>query len=549
MTVEKITYQRIKKAFSGWLIQDVGIHTLPVNATPYERNMRIVNGTATRRKGYTEELTWSTGTKVQWLVSNWWTLYAVYGSEMFSLDLDANSDTQVSTISLPSDSKVHFVTFGKYIIVLTGEWYPFVYDGTTWSQTSSSNIESGANPRFGTVFAKFTLVAWGWAKKNHLYISRWITATNTAYSYDRTGTGSEIIYMNSDIKAVKSTLNRVFVFTEKSVEYLDRTSITEISWVTSFYTQPIANDNIPASNNAVVVANDRIFFFTATRGVKTINYISGVTELEIGNLSGRKDASIEWFLSWLDQDQSDCEWFFNKDSNTVEWHLKTNWSPFNNIVLVYDIEHDSFHVDDNKFINTMTYHNDKIYGGSHIGLQVYEMNTGNDDDDLAITWRRDTAQLTLWDPMRRKQIRYVGIFWEVNNQASIKVNVVVDGSTVAGPYTISGSEMWVAWLWSTQIAQVPIAGETSSVSLVPFEKIIGRWELRYKWYRLQLSFSWWTVWEEFTLSWIEVWYRVLPQQERTNKVYISQATLVWILATGARNDAGVRDDTDTWQDS
>ena len=89
--------------------------------------------------------------------------------------------------------------------------------------------------------------------------------------------------MKSDIKAVKSTLDRLFIWTDKSIDYIDKQALA----ADARYTVQIAGTNTPASPDLVVSADDKIFFWTDDNRCKTLNYIAGITEAVVGDLTNR----------------------------------------------------------------------------------------------------------------------------------------------------------------------------------------------------------------------------------------------------------------------
>lgn len=176
--------------------------------------------------------------------------------------------------------------------------------------------------------------------KNKLFISRGITNANPEYAYDRSGTGAETVLLDSDIISIKATEQRLYVFTKKSVLYIDENALsaTSIAGQTFTYPKVVSKYNAPASNEAVVAAHDRLFAFTQDRNVVEINR-SGVSDIEVSNLSDQEGKSIRGFLSRLDEDQSDCVGYFNSEENLIVWCLKTDGSPNNNINLIYDLNY------------------------------------------------------------------------------------------------------------------------------------------------------------------------------------------------------------------
>jgi hypothetical protein len=64
---------------------------------------------------------------------------------------DPIDDTDIGDIS--QSGKIRFINYGIYTIILTGEGYPRVYNNSSLSQLSSSNIAVNTNPSFGVRYA------------------------------------------------------------------------------------------------------------------------------------------------------------------------------------------------------------------------------------------------------------------------------------------------------------------------------------------------------------------------------------------------------------
>lgn len=59
--------------------------------------------------------------------------------------------------------------------------------------------------------------------------------------------------------------------------------------MTAFFETPLAQNEEAVNNRCVVVAGDRIFFLTTRKKIKTVNYIQGIEQPEIGELSDDPD--------------------------------------------------------------------------------------------------------------------------------------------------------------------------------------------------------------------------------------------------------------------
>ena len=103
------------------------------------------------------------------------------------LNYSASPVTVTDIGSVVTTSKVRFITYGIYTIILTGTSYPYVYDGTTLTLLTSAALPALVYPEFGTSFAGFTIVN-NPLVRNTLLISKSITSITQANCYAWTGT-------------------------------------------------------------------------------------------------------------------------------------------------------------------------------------------------------------------------------------------------------------------------------------------------------------------------------------------------------------------------
>lgn len=520
--MEGIDLSPIEGIFAKWLIDSKGSHRFSSAFSPYLRNIRIENESLTVRPWFYEVFQSSDTGKVQGIASAGGTLYAIYSQDLYSVDLTAETDTKVSTSTLTSDSKVDTLVHGKYLIILTGDSLPKVRDtaGSTRTALTNTNIETWSNPRFWTVFLDFTVVAWGGAKKNLLYFSRGITKANPEYAYDWAGTWYEVLELNWDIQAMAATLDRLFIFTDKTIEYFDASTVSSVSDVTTSFTKPLSNYNVPVWPDAVVVAQDRILFFTKDCNVKELLRWDGISDVEITNLSNRKNQSIQDFIKSLDDDQSECYGFYNQEEELVMWHLRKAWSLHNNITLIYDLTNETFLVDDSKYFRCLTYHDNKIYAGSDLNSLIYREWDAYDDDGFAIDRERRTTEMHLWNPYLIKYFREVGLSWEHNALSNIKIEVLVDGQIEAWPFTISGQDDVSGGIATYSIADRDIAGDSDLINPKVFEEMIPAGELRGKWVRAQIRLYWSCFWAKTVIDTLSIWAQVVWKLKQDKKLSV-----------------------------
>lgn len=137
------------------------------------------------------------------------------------------------------------------------------------------------------MFTNYTFLAGGGDNKDKLYYSRPIQSDHPEYSYDRASSPAGNITLKSNIESIKASQSRLFVFTETSLEYVDQSSFAQVGDVGAFYTKPLAGENIPASNDSVVVFDDAVFYLTKQGKIKSVNFVPGKTEPEIGEISDK----------------------------------------------------------------------------------------------------------------------------------------------------------------------------------------------------------------------------------------------------------------------
>jgi hypothetical protein len=404
-------------------------------------------------------------------------------------------------------------------VVNPGAWYTvatgLVTTGWTWTGLKI-DISTLVNPmtRFGEVFSYATFEVGWWDNKNAMWISPGITHIRPEYAVDFNSNGSDIVRMKWPIAAVKSTLDRLFIWTDRSIEYIDKTALG----AASRYTIPIAWTNTPASPDLVVSADDKIFFWTDDNRMKSLNYIAWITEAQVGDLTNRENQWIDDLLATLDSDQSWGFGYYDKEKKLVYFYLKTKGEQFNNICIVYDPVYDSFLYDTNKFFWTSTKLNGNYYCWSDMNAFIFQDAVGLDDDWQSISRERDTPLLSLGNPNLRKVFREINIFWEIDELTTITMSVLVDGVTVY-TWTITKSGEWVAGIGNNPIWDNMVWANFPwwTTSIAPFEKRLTYTNLYSKGKTIQIKFSGDNLWGNRCLSWMSLKYQALGDSLTSDK--------------------------------
>lgn len=511
--IEWIKVQALQAPFSKWIVMDKGVHLMPAQYTPYAKNIRIESWTTTKRKWYVRVVSSNDNEHfIDNMISDWTYLYALSDNKLYKVDFNT-ALTMTRYTESTFDADVYLLRYWKYLFFLsenTNKWYYLDTSAWTWWALT---ITDNAKFRFWEVYKQQVYLAWWGSYSNVLYGSRSWSYEHPENILDFDWDGSQAIYFKSKIMWLAAIREQLFVFTEDTIEILWQ---SEAEWgIIADYSIPIAWSNQPVNPKMVVKADDMVFFWTKENQMKSLNYMQWVTETVVWDISHRQNLSIKDFTETLDEDQSTSFWYYNRNTKTVHWHLRQRWEPVPNIVLVYDVNTDSFFIDTNKYFKCVAEHKNKYYWGSVFWAIIYQDNTWPTDDWVAIEWQRDTAIFTVWSPVYRKEFRQLNIYWEKDDDVDINVSVLIDWKNVFD-WTIKASWWWISWFWSEWIATTPIAFETEKSTIKPFEYVITRWNLRSRGKNIQVIFKGTSNWE-FCLSWMEVWYKELYDNKMEDK--------------------------------
>lgn len=492
----------IDKAFSKWFVQGKGRNKIGAEYALFLQNGRIENWSTTARKWSLTRVTDTSWTFIRAIAWNDISGKLVCASAGKLKEVNLTTNALVDIGSIWADAKTTIFTHWKYHIILVEGQTPYYYDGTTLSQVvDGTAIETGEKPTIWTAFSWFTVVV-GSVNKNRLYISRPITLANPEYAADRKGTNSENITTQSEVVWIVGTMNNMFVFTKKSIEYMDKNSISTIGWVASLYLNLIWEWDELLNSNCVVGANNQCFYMTKDFRIKTINYIGWTIDTAIWELSDREMLNIVWFLDFqLNDDQPNAFGIRKKDQ--IHWHLRSSTSTINDIVLIYDITHDSWLLDTNKFYSSISKFNNKYYAWSVLSSNIIEDETWNDDDGEGIPYEYISQSISFWNPVMEKNFQGFEIAGAVNGLANITIDVLIDEETI-GSINIAWSEYFTGeeWIGNEPIGGEPVAWRILQETLAPFTKVADHGIVMLDWKSIKLIIKESTPWSIFYLDYL-----------------------------------------------
>lgn len=437
------------------------------------RNVRIKNGVTLPRAGY-RSVSAQSGAACKALASNNGNLYSVQGGHLWSVNVTTGVQTDLGAVGGSTVASVE--VYGQYTVIFT-DAQPYSYDGTTLAAVTT--YVSGSNPRFGKSFLNFMWAAGGntgaSSKRNILYISRPATAIAPNLCYDWTGSGSDAMVMKADIVGLAATLDRLFVFQEGRIDWLGKSSYVTIGGVTTFYPSSLSMGDTLASKDAAIVAGDKVIFLTSQLRVKTIGYALGVDQPEIGSLSEDPQVGIQkWMDENLHADQSGCYGWYDDQRKLAKFHVRSKSSPYNDLVLSWDLSNATFVVDDNKFFGSSARHLGNFYCGSCVDGEVYQDEYGEDDDGLDISGYRNGCKMSLGEQGTYKVWSGTKTSGTIRSGTTVQQTTVADGNAVDfcdisyDAPTLTGSSVG-----SFSVGEAPIAGPLSAPNVKAFLKERG----------------------------------------------------------------------------
>lgn len=517
----------IDRMFSKWFLDDLGKNKTPDYFLDSCSNVRIKNWWITVRNGQQDAYDAGTANPIRWMNTNTAIssskIYYCADSKLWSLDTTTVPMASTSIGSISTDNTVRFFNSGKNMVLLTWAGKPRHYDWTTLTQVTST-LDNNVNPQFWTTFAWASFIN-SQLDPNIMYVSRPITLASPAHAYDWKGSGSQTINLQSPLKAMIATMNALWVFTTENVQRLDRNNLDTTGGVASVYTVPFTKTYSPPANpDCVVTAGQSIFIQTENKKIATINYKGTVTEPQMAIISDIPWASIDWRMKReMHDDMSKNRAEYDPTRNLVKFHVRTRGSTVPDTVLIYDIQNDTFLVDDNKYTSCATKLNDTIYTGNALAHQIIIDEIGEDDLWDPISRSAETTDVVVWWLDKLKTFVWVSIGWQINSLSVINRKVLVDDTQVANLDLYGSTKTGIAlqWIGGSSIWWEPIGSYSYGFidDLVDFESIIDYSRLRHTGKKIKCIFSWGTVGEKFILDFYKVSLVPKVRSLRTDKYF------------------------------
>lgn len=283
-----------------------------------------------------------------------------------------------------------------------------------------------------------------------------------------------------DIIGLKSTQNNLYLF--------DTTWVQMLSWygqtLSPVFTY-VDRNTIAMSHKTIVSADSMLFLLTKDKKIKTIWYVPGITNPVVWELSKIAWKEIQdWLTENLDDDQPTAFAYFYDIDKTVKFHCRTNWASHNDVVIVYDMVNQTFHIDTGKSFSCEAHLDWKTYVWSDSDWKVFQDETGWSDNDVSIAFKRETKSLDFWDNTVKKILRAVRVWWMINLTSNITMKIYADDNlvhtSVINSSQVSNSVVWVK----------------TENKLYTFRYEVSKWNLYARWYTFRIVFeaNWDDLW-------------------------------------------------------
>ena len=243
----------------------------------------------------------------------------------------------------------------------------------------------------------------------------------------------------------------------------------------------------PINNLCIVSAWEKIFYITKKLEIETVNYVSGVNDAQVGNLSSQKLVNIKEYLKNLDNEQPTAFGFNNKYENTVQFFLRTIGSDFNNICIVYDLVDDTWNIDKWRYFNYVVDNNDVYYWYSDISASVYTDCVWFTDNGVAITTKGITQNMWYNVPWQ-KLFSWFNVAGGISSLTELEFIVKIDEQEVFRERISENSHLF-AGTGGNAIWDVEIWGESTLDNRVPFVRQADEGRIWMYWDRIQLEFG------------------------------------------------------------
>lgn len=397
-----------------------------------------------------------------------------------------------------------------------------------WYVTEKVNMDApNVNPLIWEKFTWFTFIV-GNTKdtENVLYISRPITLDNPERCYDWVWDNSEQITFDSKILWLSSTMNQLFIFTEKRIEYIGKDSLQTIGDSATLVSTPVWDWGKLANYRCPIAAWDKILYLTKTNSINTLNFVPWTVDPWIWTLTDQPAFKITQYLNNLEDDQSNAFGYFDESTKMANWFLRTKNSLYNDTILIFDVQNNTWTTDTKKYFNDVTVVDKNIYVGSALSNNIIQDNIWLNDDSNAIEFEIQDTDIAL-GTIKEKMFQWWEVSGWLNKLTNLEFKTIIDDKESwlnyirwTEYYTDALSEPlpWeISWTTIAWTAIGWLQGDYDDSALVQFDKTLDHSYIYKRGKRIKRKISENSYWSDFYLDWYAIFADVTGNIELTDK--------------------------------
>lgn len=501
----------IKWFGSKLMVASRSVNNIPDQYLELAQNVRIYDGGIWPRpwKQILTNSSLGTNNKGGFVMNS--NLYQIANSKIYQIDLWTWAQTEKATLGY--DAFVDILVYGNSIAIISSPGQTQkMFNGTTLTDITTIPASTSGIVEYCRNYS-FT------SKSNVLYISRPITAANPEYSYDWTGSGSQNITYDSNVAGLLGTMNGLYVFCDRKIEYLGANALQNVSWAATFISTPLGEGSAPISNSCIVASGDKIFYISKNLQVQTVNYIAGTENPSIWELSARPVVWIRELLARVSPNQPTAFGYYNENYKLIQFHLRSVGSAYNDLVLVYDIINDTWSIDTGKNYNYVVKNGYDYYGFSDINTCIYRDDVWYSDNGSPIETKIRAWAYNINSIMHKL---FWGFYtaWAIWFLTTLQYIVSIDGRNVFEE-SVSGQQ-FLEWgmgeLSGTDFSWEPIAWYLSYVSQrIPFDRICDEWRIYETGKRITIEISSSSQIQDFLLDMLWIRYEMTQYTDISDK--------------------------------
>lgn len=354
----------------------------------------------------------------------------------------------------------------------------------------------------------------------------------------------------SAVQAMISTQQNLYIFCQDSVQYLDRNLLSEYATNKTLRTLPLASWNKLIGKNLCTAAGNFVFFFCADKHIRTLWYTSWIYDPQIADIT---DTQF-WIQKWVNDNIADKQpygfAFFNKQDDTVEFHLMSKQATNkNDIVLIRDLQHQQWLIDDGKSFCSMENFDwdwtasagvgEESSGTAHVVAgwrrtfyyqteSKYDSEYYEDEDEIVVTpikFEYNTVNMALWEIAEWKLFNWVRLTGAINihtgntdelyqwNKALFEINVFVDWKQICNK-KVNRQQIYDTYqrlqieVWWPEIPEYDPTDREVVIAynnyLFPIDLVLDQAMVRRKGKRIRVQVKSETPWADLYLSWLSL---------------------------------------------